>query len=198
MVITEDFREKVEKAARSVAGRSNQVEWEDLSQDIWVWLLENPKQYDKYCEMEDPYRNLVKVAKQEIYKQNSAYEHFTGNYTYTPGEVRGLLDEYLLDVTLESVSEHVDLVEGLLMVRDDKPAYFKVIIDKWVHGIEPSNPAYQSRSIDKLTENMNQVNKSARYSYEGPGSRRAVTNAAAQAKSWNQMEQNDSRGTNWS
>lgn len=197
MVITEDFREKVEKAARSVAGRSNQVEWEDLSQDIWVWLLENPKQYDKYCEMEDPYRNLVKVAKQEIYKQNSAYEHFTGDYTYTNGEVRGLLKEHLFEPTLETISEHSDLVEGLLMVKAKSHNQFNLLINKFVHGIEVDSRR-ESEAVDKLVNCMNQVNKSARYSYEGPGSRRAVTNAAAQAKSWNQMEQNDSRGTNWS
>lgn len=197
MVITEDFREKVEKAARSVAGRSNQVEWEDLSQDIWVWLLENPNQYDKYCDMEDPYRNLVKVAKQEIYKQNNAYEHFTGNYTYTPGEVRGLLDEYLLDVTLESVSEHVDLVEGLLLLKEKNNNQFNNIINRWVYSVE-ANPGRTNEAVSGLVRCMNEVNKSARYSYEGPGSRRAVTNAAAQAKSWNQMEQNNSRGTNWS
>src|SRR5687768_17974548 len=38
--ITDEFREKVDKAARSVAGSNNQVEWEDVSQDMWVWRSE--------------------------------------------------------------------------------------------------------------------------------------------------------------
>lgn len=181
ITITDDFREKVDKAARSVAGRSNQIEWEDLSQDMWVWMLENPTQYDKYVEMEDPYRNLVKIAKQELYKQNSAYEYYSGDYTYTPKEVRGLLSEYLIDVTLESVAEHVDLVEGLLMLRSDAPSYFKTVIDKWVHGAAP-NQGRVSEAVDKLTKLMNQVNRAARYSYEGPGSRRIYTNTQAQAR----------------
>jgi hypothetical protein len=195
--ISNDFREKVDKAARSVAGRSNNVEWEDLSQDMWVWMLENPNQYDKYCNMEDPYRNLIKIAKQELYKQNSAYEHFTGDYTYTNAEVRGLLSEYLIDVTLESIAEHVDLVEGMLMVRTDAPAYFNAIVGRYVKGEEVASNLL-SKAVDKLVNCMNQVNKSARYSYEGPGARRAMSNSAVQAKSWNQMEQNSNRGTNWS
>jgi hypothetical protein len=188
MVITDEFREKVDKAARSVAGSNNQVEWEDVSQDMWVWMLENPKQYNNYTQLEDPFRELKKIAKQSVYRQNNANEYFTGNYTYTPGEVRGLLTDYLLDVTLEAVSEHVDLVEGLLMLRDNNKAYFKVLVDKFVNGVEPKDAKYTQRSVDKLSENMNQVNKAARYSYEGPGSRKVVSNSQAIARkdtSWN-------------
>lgn len=181
ITITDEFREKVNKAARSVAGRSNLIEWEDLSQDMWVWMLENPTQYEKYCDMEDPHKNLTKIAKQEMYKQNSAYEYFSGDYMYAPKEVRGLLTEYLIDVTLESVAEHVDLVEGMLMVKSDAPAYFKTIIDKWVNGSEV-HANMVSKSVDKLTQCMNRVNKAARYSYEGPGSRRALTNSQAMAR----------------
>lgn len=181
IAITEEFREKVDKAARSVAGRSNQIEWEDLSQDMWVWMLENPTQYDKYCEMEDPHKNLMKIAKQEAYKANNAYEHYSGNYTYTPGEVRGLLNEYLFEVTIENIAESVDLVEGLLMLRSEAPGYFKTVIDKWVHGKE-GDRGTTSKAVDKLTILMNQVNQAARYSYEGPGSRRALTNTQAQAR----------------
>lgn len=197
MVITEDFREKVDKAARAAASGNGKVEWEDVAQDIWVRLVEDQKYYATLCDMEDPFPSLKKVAKQEIYKQNSAYEHFTGDYTYTNGEVRGLLKEHLFEPTLETISEHSDLVEGLLMVKAKSHNQFNLLINKFVHGIEVDSRR-ESEAVDKLVYCMNQVNKSARYSYEGPGSRRAVTNAAAQAKSWNQMEQNNSRGTNWS
>lgn len=186
ITITDDFREKVNKAARSVAG-STQLEWEDLSQDMWVWMLENPTQYSNYVELEDPFKQLKKIAKQEAYKQNSTLEYFSGNYTYTPGEVRGLLNEYLIDVTIEAISEHVDLIEGLLMLRSDAPGYFKAIIDKWVNTVE-NNRSVTSKAVDKLAILMNQVNKAARYSYEGPGSRKVMTNSQAIARkdnSWN-------------
>lgn len=182
ITITPEFREKVDKAARSVAGSSNVIEWEDLSQEMWVWMLENPNQYDNYIQLEDPFRELKKIAKQEMYKANNAWEWYSGQYTYTPGEVRGLLNEYLIDVTIEAISEHVDLVEGLLLLRDTNSSYFKVLVDKHVHGIEPRDAKYTQRSVDKLTEMMNQVNRAARYSYEGPGSRRIMTNSQAQAR----------------
>lgn len=181
ITITDEFREKVDKAAKSVAGRSTALEWEDISQDMWVWFLENPTQYESYLDLEDPYQYLKKVAKQQAYKANNAYEHFSGNYTYTPGEVRGLLNEYLIDVDLVAVAEHVDLVEGMLMLRSDAPSYFKAIIDKWVHSNE-GNRGMTSQAVDKLTLLMNQVNQAARYSYEGPGNRKVMTNSQAAAR----------------
>lgn len=189
MVITDEFREKVDKAARSVAGSSSSVDWEDISQDMWVWMLENPKQYEDYIQLEDPFRHLKKIAKQQLYKSNNAWEHFSGQYTYTPGEVRGLLSQYLLDVTLESVSEHVDLVEGLLLLRDTNKNQFNNVINKWVHGVE-GHTGRTTEAVDRLTQMMNQVNKAARYSYEGPGSRKATSNAQAVVLTANHSESN--------
>lgn len=189
MVITDEFREKVDKAARSVTGSNNTVDWEDISQDMWVWMLENPKQYTNYTELEDPFRELKKVAKQAVYKQNNANEYFTGNYTYTPGEVRGLLNQYLLDVTLEAVAEHVDLVEGLLLLKVEAPGYFKTVINKWVHDAE-GDRGTTTKAVDKLSILMNQVNQAARYSYEGPGSRKPTSNTQAVVLTANHSESN--------
>lgn len=179
--ITEDFREKVRKAARSVASGVNQVEADDVEQDIWVRLLEDKKYYLELCEVEDPFKALRRIGRQAAYKQSSAYEHYTGNYTYTPAEVRVLLDQHLVDVTLERVTEHVDLVEGLLLLRDENTTRFTVLVDKYVNNCEPNRKATQ-RAVDSLTANMNQVNKAARYSYEGPGSRKVISNSQAFAK----------------
>jgi hypothetical protein len=188
ITITDEFREKVKKAARSVASGVNQVEADDVEQDIWVRLLEDNPYYTELCGQEDPFQSLKRIGKQEAYKQSSAYEHYSGQYTYTPGEVRGLLSEFLVDVSLEAIAEHTDLVEGLLLLKGDNAAHFKVLVDKYVHGIEPKNTVYTVRAVDKLVEHMNQVNKAARYSYEGPGSRKVVSNSQAIARkdnSWN-------------
>lgn len=181
ITITDEFREKVDKAARSVAGNSTAFDWEDISQSMWVWFLENPKQYEDYIVLEDPFRQLKKVAKQEVAKANNAWEWYSGQYTYTPPEVRGLLNEYLFDVTIEAISEHVDLVEGLLMLRSDAPSYFKAVIGKWVNNEDPHTQTVE-RAVEKLTVSMNRVNQAARYSYEGPGSRKALTNTQAIAR----------------
>lgn len=182
MIITDEFREKVRKAARSVASGVNQVEADDVEQDIWVRLLEDTQYYDTLCDQEDPFQSLKRIGKQEAYKQSSAYEHYSGQYTYTPGEVRGLLSEFLVDVSLEAIAEHTDLVEGLLLLREDNLAHFKVLIDKYVHGVEPRDAKYTQRAVDKLVAHMNQVNRAARYSYEGPGSRKVLTNTQSIAK----------------
>ncbi len=180
MEITDDFREKVNKAARSVAGQS-QYDWEDVAQDMWVWFMENPAQYNNYVNQEDPFKELKKVAKQEVHKANNAFMYYSGNYTYTPPEVRGLLGEYLLEPELEAVSEHTDLVEGLLLLKGHNQNQFNRIIDKWVHGIE-GNTGRTTEAVERLTLFMNQVNQAARYSYVGVGSRQALTNAQSIAR----------------
>lgn len=179
--ITEDFREKVRKAARSVASGINQVEAEDVEQDIWVRLLEDVTYYNELCGTDDPFKALKRIGRQEAHKQSSAYEHYSGQYTYSPGEVRGLLGEFLVDVRIEAICEHVDLVEGLLLMREDHAGHFKVLIDKYVHNIE-GHSQYTTRAVDKLTDTMNQINRAARYSYEGPGSRKVLSNSQAAAK----------------
>jgi len=181
ITITDEFREKVDKAARSVSGASAGFDWEDISQSMWVWFLENPVQYERYLELGDPFQYLKKVAKQEVYKANNAWEWYSGQYTYTPGEVRGLLNEYLIDVTIEAISEHVDLVEGLLLLRSEAPSYFKAVIDKWVHDTE-GNTGMTTKAVDRLALCMNQINQAARYSYEGPGARKVLTNTQSIAK----------------
>lgn len=201
ITITDEFREKVDKAARSVASGNGRVEWEDVAQDIWVRLLENVMYYHEVAGYDEPFPALKKIAKQEIYKQNNAYEHFTGNYRYSPKEVRAILSEYLVRVELDRIAEHVDVVEGLLMLKESNPSYFKVIIDKFVHGIEPPNSSISTRAVDKLTQLMNKVNQSARYYYEGVGARRIVSNAQAQALTANHSESgvriNNKKGENW-
>lgn len=181
MEITDEFREKVRKAARSVASGVNQVEADDVEQDIWVRLLEDTQYYDTLCEQDDPFQSLKRIGRQEAYKQSSAYEHYSGNYVYNPGEVRGLLSEFLVEATLESIAEHTDLVEGLLMLRDVNKNQFNNIINKYVHGIE-ANTGRTVEAVAKLADLMNQVNRAARYSYEGPGSRKALTNTQSIAK----------------
>lgn len=181
ITITDEFREKVDRAARSVATNTAAYDWEDISQSMWVWMLENPRQYEEYIKLEDPFKQLKKIAKQEVYKANNAWEFYSGQYTYTPGEVRGLLGEYLIDVEIEAIAEHVDLVEGLLILRSEAPSYFKTIINKWVYGTE-GNRGMTTLAVDKLTQCMNQVNRANRYSYEGPGSRTAMTNSQAIAR----------------
>ena len=182
IAITEEFREKVKKAARSVANGVTLVEADDVEQDIWVRLLEDTDYYHELCEQEDPYRSLRRLGRQEAYKQATTLEHFSGQYTYTPPEVRVLLTEYLIDTRLEKVAEHVDLVEGLLLLKDKNKKRFNILIDKFVHGIDPPARMRVTEAVDSLTRHMNQANKAARYSYEGVGNRKVLTNSQSIAR----------------
>jgi hypothetical protein len=198
MNITEEFREKVGKAAAKVARAHSSLNVQDVEQDIWLRLYENPDYLTKMLEVEDPFNAIVKIGRQVASEEISALEYFSGNYTYTPGEVRLILGRCLMiDPELEGIAAYVDLHEGMDMLKKKNKAYHKVIVDKWLHGIEPKDAKYTQRSVAMLTSLMNQLHKSDRYSHNGPGARRVMSNAQSQAQGFNQMEQNKNGGTNW-
>jgi hypothetical protein len=72
------------------------------------------------------------------------------------------------------------------MLRSTNASYFKILVDKYVNGVDPANASAATRATDKLTKLMNQVNRAARYSHEGIGTRRVVSNATATA--WTDLE----------
>lgn len=186
--ITDEFREKVKKAATSVVKKFKQLDPADVEQDLWVRLFENPEYLHKMLESEDPHNALVRIAKQVASKEMSTSEYFSGQYNYTPSEVRLILGRCLIqDPSLANITQYVDLHEGMRLLEGINKNQHKVIIDKWIHGIEPKYSARTTEALDRLTQLMNQVNRANRYNHDGPGSRKVLSNAQSQAKTGNNL-----------
>lgn len=179
--IPEDFYRAVERAARNTAEKWPLEEWEDLSQDTWVRLLEKPNTLDKCLESETPAPMLSRICGQIATENQLKRNLFQGKNPYNPVQVRSMLDSGILkDYNVATVSESHDLSYGMLDLKKANDSYFQILILKYKSDAVVEEKMKVTRAIDKLTDLMNiTVLKAPKY-YEGPGSRRAVSNERAQ------------------
>lgn len=175
--IPKEFYDAVDAAARGAGRKWPTLDWEDIRQDMWVYLLENLPELDKLVKEEDPSTQLRRVAGQRAAMAADVYEFFSGQYEYGTDEVRALLEMGLIiNREAATLTESTDLSTGMLMLKDKNKTYFDAIVSRFVHGITGDNTEVKTvtRAIESLTVLMNRVNTSTRYSgHEGPGARKA-------------------------
>jgi hypothetical protein len=172
--IPKEFYDAVDQAARNAGRKWPTLDWEDIRQDVWVYLLERPNQLAKLTAEEDPGTELRRVAGQQAAMSADVYEFFSGQYEYGTDEVRALLEMGLItNREAATLSESTDLSTGMLMLKDKNKRMFDIIVDKYVHDKDPSRRADVTDAIDKLTVLMNRANTSTRYTdHQGPGARK--------------------------
>lgn len=179
--IPEDFYRAVERAARNTAEKWPLEEWEDLSQDIWVRLLEKPNTLEKCLEADNPAPMLSRICGQIAAENQLKRNLFQGKNPYNPVQVRSMLDAGILkNYSVATVSESHDFSYGMLDLKKANDAYFQTIIQKYKKDQEVTDTKKVTRAIDKLTDLMNiTVLKAPKY-HDGLGSRRAMSNSASQ------------------
>lgn len=172
--IPKEFYDAVETAARGSARKWPTLDWEDVRQDVWVYLMERPNQLEKLAEEEDPSTQLRKIAGQQAAMSADVYEFFSGQYEYGTDEVRALLEMGLItNQEAATLTESTDLSTGMLMLQGKNQNQFNNIVDRFVHGIMVDTKE-TTRAIDSLTVLMNRVNTSSRYTdHQGPGARKS-------------------------
>jgi hypothetical protein len=201
MTITlDDLVTEVARAARSAATSwTGAVDVEDVEQDMWVKLYATPKTLTSLFDFERDQRGKVlrAIARQCAGAEMASREHFSGNAAYSTDDVRRILDaggarpEWGGDEPGSvSHTEWLDTQAGLEALgaqysREGKggPWYAEVLFAHYVaDDYEPEdNGQTLSRARDALTAAMNAAHKSAKAAHDGPGSRRAVSNSAAQS-----------------
>jgi len=184
--IPEDFYRAVERAARNTAEKWPLEEWEDLSQDVWVRMLETPSTLEKCLTSDNPAPMLSKMSGQIATENQLKRNLFQGKNPYSPIQVRSMLDAGILkDYNVATVSESHDISYGMLDLKKVNDDYFQIVVHKYKNDLQVTDTKKVTRSIDKLTDLMNiAVLKAPKY-YDGPGGRKAMSNSAAQnAKSF--------------
>lgn len=180
------IRENIERAAQKVAREwAGVIEPDDVVQEIALRLLE--KNYaTTVAELseDEQYATLVKIGKQIASQYRSDYDHFSGNFIYSTNEVRALLGSGALeDQDTEYSPEYHDLREAYTRL----PSRHANVLDRrFLFGEEVEYRAQVSRAIDALTAEMNR-NGRQEETHEGPGARKALSNAAAAALSHRQL-----------
>lgn len=182
MEISEEFYAHVDKVAKSTSYKWTDLDWEDIRQDMWVWLMENPTQLEQYQEdtYDDRDKKLRRVGTQVAVAEVHGYEQYSGQYIYGTDEVRGLLREgVVLKSDAGTLTERTDLSLAMLELKDTNPSYFEVIVDNYVHEKTLTNTerVRLTRARDKLTLLMNKIHNLREWTYHsGPGARKVMSN----------------------
>lgn len=200
---TESLADAVRHAARGVSLEwSEIIDRADLEQEIWVRLLKD-KYAEKVAGMDPPARRktLRMIGSQVASDMRVDYEHFSGQYAYSTGEVRDRLNrqpspldhpevvaadpgEYGTDEFTESASsfsvEDVDLRTAFGQLEEHHRNALRL---RFVGGEltdTSSGRGQVLRAVDALTRQMNRNFRRESYDHVGPGARKAISNRHAQ------------------
>ena len=179
------FAQEVRAAAKAIAREwSDVIDADDMEQEMWVKLLASTEANMSAIKGMAPDRRrgvLNSIATQVGMKYRDDYDAFSGNYQYSSSEVRALLEDGALlgdEPDIDSVTVRVDLAEGVQTLAEKNSNYFAVLVNKYIHGIDPNNGLERmrlTRAIDLLTRLMNGAHRRSHTEYvEGPGSRKVI------------------------
>lgn len=179
----EQLVEAVVREARLAERRWNKIiDQDDIEQEIWLWLLERPSVQEQLrrANPAELAAVLKKSADQICSKERLDLDHFSGNYHYTPGEVRDLLEEIGAEYDVHEADDKIDLQLGLDELLQYHPGYFEMIERKYQHGEEferrTAEAKTSERAVDKLTEIMNRKRgQRERDRTEGPGTKPTIS-----------------------
>ncbi|MEO6086934.1 MAG: hypothetical protein ABIQ18_27865 [Umezawaea sp.] len=170
------------------AGRVVSQEWpgiieaDDARQEIWVKILESPTYVEQLTAMPHKGRRraLAIIGHRAASRYRADFEVFSANVRYSTSEVRALLEDgALLDDREVFDAAHLDVEIAL---GDLVPRHSDIITARYARGAMVTDTKAVTRAVDALTAAMNRSAR-ARAAVRGdsPGSRRAMSNASAQA-----------------
>lgn len=207
--VTELYPEIQRAAKKIANEWSDVVEADDLTNDIVIRLLEGNKGYAVTLrEMEIPQRTktLNMIASQLASEARDTYEYFHGNFRYSLEEVRQLLrGGALFHVGQEIVESHFSKREEAGGATDPNPLGFKepkvrdqtenldievcfrslsenhrrVLVSAYLAGSYSGHHQRVTEAEEALMHAMNRNFRTAKTNHDGPGSRKAISNAQA-------------------
>lgn len=194
---------EVRRAARAAA-----ADWPDvttvydLEQDITLRLLGSPGTVQALDAMDDRLRlrALERIGHQVASRHRADLDHFHGAFRYINDDVRDLLDRGAIepdvgelanpaandygDVSSDISPDVVDIRIAFEQLWESNPEYAELLERRYIHGIDirdESGGKSESRAVTKLRRLMNANFRQRGTNHDGPGSRRAISNARAQA-----------------
>jgi hypothetical protein len=159
--IPDEFYDRVERVARQVQNKWPTLEWEDIRQETWLYLVERRTQLLVVVFDPEQEKMLRKIASECAQKMAQENEVAWGKYEYGTKHVRSMLGAgFLTDHRMGTLSEHHDLTNGMRSLKEEYPNHYVRIMDKYGPDVEPTTLSgaermYLTRAVDKLTELMN-------------------------------------------
>jgi hypothetical protein len=181
-----DIFEDIKRVAESIASLWDvAVDPDDLTQDMAERLLRDKTATTvTSCDRDARRSYLQIVAKQVASGHLASYEFHSGQYTYTSDDVRELLDEGALvrvtdnDPEDESTTFSVEDTDLRIAFADEdnlSEFHRNILWNEFVDNAYEGHSQNVTRAVRSLTRGMNN-----NHSHDGPGSRKVVSNSAAQ------------------
>lgn len=156
----EFLREPVKKAAEGAAWNwHGLLEAEEIESELWIEVMQSPATEESLRgrDANALARLLAFKANRVCAKERTAFEHYSGQYQYSVGEVKDIAEKIL---TREGVvtCEVIDFMEALEKLIDRNPGYADLFLRRYADGETFSDQADRSRlsrALTKFTDFMN-------------------------------------------
>lgn len=187
------WKDTVDKVASFVVKDFPNTSVEDLTQDLWVFILENRSL--KHPDDVGSSYVLTQVAKTAAFKLRTQHLQVSVQYAYRPSDVKKILESvYHPEMWFSGISyvpadaKSINQDDQLVVNGDVASAverlpeqYKKAILERYRFSIIPESQSAEyrklNRAITKLTELLNSYKP--KKDHEGPGARKAISNATA-------------------
>jgi hypothetical protein len=190
-VTLQELMSMADDAARLAARNYSGIEAEDIQSTIMEIVCRQPDRIERHLEHKG-WLWSVFYSEAILYcnKQVRSFMHYSGEYFYTPQEVRDLL-KVAYDGSVDP-DEMIQITEATISMMDLNRAFNKLnfherdLIARKYQGkvkLEASDRRAFYRATERLASVLNRNIEDAtreRVGYEGPGGRAAISNAKAQ------------------
>lgn len=181
----EDLSVDIDRVAKRVAADYPDIDWEDVRQELVVFVMANGPSIKLRAEGGNPVRFLNLVAQSYCLKLRTQHHTLSVQYAYRPSDIKRILETaFSVDDIMETyVPDDAKSMRGLDEVEiasDVKAAYDRLNMDekatifkRYALGIIPDNASNERKKLNnavkKLTYKLNT------YRGKGPDDRRMRT-----------------------
>jgi hypothetical protein len=190
----EDLADTIDRVARRVAADYPDISWEDVRQELSLFVIVNGESIKLRDDGGNPTWLLNRVAQTYCMRQRTQHMSLSPQYAYRPSEVKKILEtafsvEDVMDTYVPDDAKSMKGLDEVEIASDVKAAYDRLnqeekvsIFRRYALGEIPNNASYERKklnaAIKKLTHRLN--------TYRGRGPeevrmRRAISNAGARA-----------------
>lgn len=187
----EDLAEMIDRVARFVAKDYPDIDWEDVRQELALFVVQNGKSIKLREEGGNPKWLLERVA--QMYCKNVRAQHLilSPQYAYKPSDVKEILETVFNREDVENIHipedavsldriDSLDISSDILAAYDRlKPELKEAIFRRYALKQTPGNETYErkklNKAINELTHKLNQ------FRGKDPDRRRVLSNAGARA-----------------
>lgn len=154
----ESYRPIVKQAAQKVSRAWPKfIEADDLEQELWLCLLQEPSLVDYLAKTEVPaqFKTLCRRANKICKRERLDYDRFHGNWWYNTSDVKGLLVRGRLNEPIPS-DEKLDLESALRSMEKFAPQWFTTIYEVYFTSeATPADKKNHNQAIRYLCNLMN-------------------------------------------